>query len=124
MKPKGELTIQTIAMPRDTNANGDIFGGWLLAQMDLCAGILAKHTSKGRIATVALNSMTFLKPVKVGDIVSCYAELEKVGNTSMTINVEVWVSPINAPQEKVTSGSFILVAINDQGKPRPVNASP
>jgi acyl-CoA thioesterase YciA len=119
--PKGELTLQTLAMPMNTNANGDIFGGWIVSQMDLAVGILSKKISRGRITTVAINSMAFLKPVHVGDIISCYAELIKLGNTSMTIAVEVWAVPV-AQQEhyQVTEGVFVSVAIDDHGKPRQV----
>ncbi|HFE6393672.1 TPA: acyl-CoA thioester hydrolase YciA [Legionella pneumophila] len=119
--PKGELTIQTLAMPLNTNANGDIFGGWIVSQMDLAAGVLAKRISHGRVATVAINSMTFLKPVHVGDVVSCHVELVKVGNTSMTIQVEVWAySSIKMEQYQVTEGVFVFVAIDENGKPRQV----
>ncbi|GGI84596.1 acyl-CoA thioester hydrolase YciA [Legionella impletisoli] len=120
-KPKGELTIQTLAMPADTNANGDIFGGWLVSQMDLAAGVLAKKIAKGRVATVAIHSMTFLKPVHVGDVVSCHAELLKQGRTSMTIAVEVWSEELGSGHKyRVTEGTFVFVAINEHGKPRPV----
>lgn len=119
--PQGELTIQTLAMPMDTNANGDIFGGWIVAQMDLAVGILAKKISKGRIATVAINSMTFMKPVHVGDIVSCYAKLIKIGNTSMTVAVEVWITPTDQHEHyQVTEGVFVSVAIDEHGQPRQV----
>ncbi|KGP64310.1 acyl-CoA thioester hydrolase [Legionella norrlandica] len=119
--PKGELTIQTLAMPLNTNANGDIFGGWIVSQMDLAAGVLAKRISQGRVATVAINSMTFLKPVHVGDVVSCHVELVKVGNTSMTIHVEVWTnSSIKMEKYQVTEGTFVFVAIDEKGKPRQV----
>ncbi len=120
-KPKGEITIQTLAMPADTNANGDIFGGWLVSQMDLAAGVLAKKIAQGRVATVAINSMTFLKPVHVGDVVSCYVELTRQGNTSMTFAVEVWSDPIfEGVPYRVTEGSFVFVAIDEQGQPRKV----
>lgn len=120
-EPRGEITIQTLAMPADTNANGDIFGGWLVSQMDLAAGVLAKKVSRGRAATVAIHSMTFLKPVHVGDIVSCHVELVKRGNTSMTIAVEVWAEPATTGGKyKVTEGTFIFVAIDDHGNPRKV----
>lgn len=121
-KPQGELTIQTLAMPMDTNANGDIFGGWIVSQMDLASGILAKKVSQGRIATVAINSMTFLKPVHVGNIVSCYVTLVKQGTTSMTFAVEVWATPGDhqAQPYQVTEGIFVFVAIDKDGKPRPV----
>lgn len=121
-EPSGKVTIQTIAMPADTNANGDIFGGWLVSQMDLASGVLAKQVSNGRVATVAINSMVFHKPVHVGDLVSCHAHLEKVGRTSMTINIEVWAnSHLKEEKQKVTEGSFVFVAIDDHGQPRPVN---
>lgn len=120
-EPKGELTLQTLAMPMNTNANGDIFGGWIVSQMDLAVGILSKKISHGRIATVAINSMTFLKPVHVGDIISCYAELLKVGTTSMTIGVEVWAVPVDQQEHyQVTKGIFVSVAIDEHGKPRKV----
>lgn len=120
-QPKGKITIQTLAMPADTNANGDIFGGWLVSQMDLAGGVLAKQTSKGRVATVAIQSMEFLKPVRVGDIVSCHVALDKVGRTSMTMNIEVWAhSEDGTRSEKVTDGTFIYVAIDSHGHPRPV----
>ena len=122
MTKKGVLTIQTIAMPADTNANGDIFGGWLVSQMDLSAGILAKSISQGRIVTVAINNTVFLKPVSVGDIVSCYALLEKKGRTSMTINIEIWIKNfLYHIEEKVATGQFVCVAIDDHGRPRPVD---
>ena len=119
--PQGELTIQTLAMPMDTNANGDIFGGWIVSQMDLAVGILSKKISKGRIVTVAINSMVFMKPVHVGDVVSCYAKLIKVGNTSLTVNVEVWAMPTDQHEQyQVTEGIFVSVAIDEHGQPRQV----
>jgi acyl-CoA thioesterase YciA len=122
--PKGELTIQTLAMPASTNANGDIFGGWLVSQMDLAAGVLAKKLAHGRVATVAINSMTFLKPVHVGDVVSCHVDLIKMGTTSMTIAIEVWVLPATHTERyQVTEGTFVFVAIDEQGKPRKVRES-
>lgn len=122
-KPRGEITIQTLAMPADTNANGDIFGGWLVSQMDLAAGVLAKKISRGRAATVSIHSMTFLRPVHVGDVISCHVELVKTGVSSMTIAVEVWAEPSTCGERyRVTEGIFIFVAIDDQGKPRQVKA--
>ena len=119
--PKGELAIQTLAMPANTNANGDIFGGWLVSQMDLAAGVLAKKVACGRVATVSIHSMSFLKPVHVGDVISCYVSLQKVGRTSMTINVEVWVLPAaQSAIYQVTEGVFVFVAIDKDGKPRVV----
>jgi acyl-CoA thioesterase YciA len=121
LKPRGEITIQTLAMPADTNANGDIFGGWLVSQMDLAAGVLAKKVAHGRVATVAINSMTFLKPVRVGDVVSCHVDLIKLGNSSISIAVEVWAEPaINPGRYRVTEGTFVFVAIDEEGRPRQV----
>ena len=122
--PRGEITIQTLAMPAYTNPNGDIFGGWLVSQMDLAAGVLAKRIARGRVVTVAIHSMTFLKPVHVGDIVSCHVEVIKQGNTSMTIAVEVWAQPAtNESTYRVTEGTFVFVALDDEGHPRPINPS-
>lgn len=122
---RGEITIQTLAMPAATNANGDIFGGWIVSQMDLAAGVLAKKVSHGRAVTVAINSMTFLRPVHVGDIVSCHVDLVKKGKTSMTIAVEVWAEPGSSVSEKylVTEGVFVFVAIDEQGKPRQISGN-
>lgn len=120
-QPRGEITIQTLAMPRDTNPNGDIFGGWLVSQMDLAAGILAKKIAKGRAVTVAIHTMTFLKPVHIGELITCFAEITRIGKTSMTISVEVWAEPpTQFGKHKVTQGTFVFVAIDDQGKPRQV----
>lgn len=120
-EPKGELTIQTLAMPFSTNPNGDIFGGWIVSQMDLAAGVLAKKLAQGRVVTVAIHSMTFLKAVHVGDVVSCHVELIKQGNTSMTIGVEVWAVPATQTlRYQVTEGTFIFVALDEHGKPRQV----
>lgn len=121
IEPKGELTIQTLAMPGDTNPNGDIFGGWIVSQMDLAAGVVAKKYAHGRAATVAIHSMSFLLPVRVGDMVSCYVELLKIGTTSMTMGVEVWQETFSTGEKrKVTEGTFIFVAIDDHGRPRAV----
>ena len=120
-QPCGELTLQTIAMPNQTNVNGDIFGGWLLSQMNIGGGILAGRRCKGRSATVAVSEMTFLEPVPVGAIVSCYCHLAKEGRTSMTINIEIWIN-IDSDNEsqKVIEGTFVFVAIDDEGRPRPL----
>ena len=116
-----EITIQSIAMPADTNPSGDIFGGWIVSQMDLAAGVLAKKVSRGRTATVAIHSMTFLKPVHVGDIISCHVQLMKVGNTSMTIDVEVWTELLETGEKYcVTEGTFVFVALDDKGRPRKI----
>ncbi len=122
--PSGELLLRTLAMPADTNANGDIFGGWIMSQMDIAAGIISKQIASGRTATVAVNSMRFIAPVKVGDVVCCYGELTKVGNTSMQIQVEVWINPTlrddkgNCDRYKVTEAAFVFVAIDDNGNKR------
>lgn len=121
-RPRGELVIQTIAMPKDTNRDGDIFGGWLVAQMDLGSAILATRIAKARVVTVAIEAMEFLQPVRVGDTVACYARLEKIGRTSMTIPVEVWVQRYMTGEEiRVTQAVFIYVAVDAAGKPIPVN---
>jgi acyl-CoA thioesterase YciA len=120
-RPKGELVIQTIAMPQDTNPNGDIFGGWVTSQMDLGSGILAAKTAQARVVTAAMEGMSFLQPVRVGDTVRCYAHVEKIGRTSMTIPVEVWVTRYMTGEElRVTHGVFTLVAVDESGKPIPV----
>lgn len=120
-EPIGELCIQTVAMPADTNPSGDIFGGWLLSQMDIAGGVAARNLSRGRVATIAVESMVFNKPVQVGDVVSCYAGLERVGRTSMTFRVEVWsVRRDSFVREKVTEGAFTFVAIGEDGRSRPI----
>jgi acyl-CoA thioesterase YciA len=119
MGPQGEITIQTLAMPADTNPNGDIFGGWIVSQMDLAAGVLAKKTAKGRVVTVSIHSMSFLKPVHVGYVISCYAALIKTGRTSMTIAVEVWANPPSGEESfRVTEGTFVFVAVDAHGASR------
>lgn len=119
-KPEGELALQTLAMPRDTNANGDIFGGWLVSQMDLAAGIATKQVTKGRSATVAIKNVSFLYPVSVGSIVSCYADITDIGRSSMHINIEVWIANSITQQgmRKVAEGLFVFVAIDDNGRTR------
>jgi acyl-CoA thioesterase YciA len=119
--PTGELVIRTIAMPADANANGDIFGGWLLSQMDLGGAILARGTAHSRVTTVAIDGMAFLRPVNVGDIVSCYALLVAIGRTSMKVRVEAWVQRFtDGPPLHVTEGTLTYVAIDADGKPHPV----
>jgi acyl-CoA thioesterase YciA len=119
--PKGELVIRTIAMPADTNPNGDIFGGWLMSQMDLGSGILASKTAKTRVVTVAVEGMSFLQPVRVGDTVACYAWVESIGRTSMKIQVEVWVQRyMRTEQTRVTRAVFTYVAVDPSGRPIPV----
>ncbi len=117
--PQGIITIQALAMPADTNAYGDIFGGWLVSQMDLAGGILAKQVSNGRAVTVAIHSMSFEQPVHVGDVVTCYVSLVKIGHTSLTIKIEVWTNVNDSERsKKVTEGTFIYVAIDANRQPR------
>lgn len=120
-KLQGSLTIQVVAMPEDTNPDGDIFGGWLLSQMDLAAGVIAKKVAKCRVVTLAIDKMVFHNPVHVGDLVQCYSDILKVGNTSIKIKVEAWViDQITNEQKQVTEGIFTFVAIDENGKPQPV----
>jgi acyl-CoA thioesterase YciA len=112
----GQLALQVIAMPSDTNAYGDIYAGWLVQQMDLAASTVAARVSEGRATTVAMERIEFLSPVKVGDVVSCYTELLDTGSSSMKINVEVFASgATNSPSQKVTEARFIYVAIDERG---------
>jgi acyl-CoA thioesterase YciA len=120
-RPHGEVAIRTIAMPSDTNANGDIFGGWLMAQMDLAGGNLALRRARGRAATVAVEGMTFISPVAVGDEVTIYARIVATGRTSLRIAVEAWRRErASEATHKVTQAVFIFVAIDDQRRPRPL----
>ncbi len=119
--PLREPALRAIAMPADSNARGDIFGGWLLSQMDLAGGAAAMRRAKGRVATVAVASMTFTAPVFIGDEVSCYAEVVKVGQTSMTVKIESWARRFASEETvKVTEGLFTYVAIDAERKKRPV----
>ncbi|GAB1716902.1 MAG: thioesterase superfamily [Nitrobacter sp.] len=130
--PLGELCTRTLAMPADTNQNGDIFGGWLLSQMDIGGGIFASKLAKSRTVTVAIDAMNFRKPVFVGDLVSVHATLVRVGRTSITVHLEAWVMRRKEMQFiLVTDGKFTYVAIDDQGRPqevpqanRPIPAEP
>jgi acyl-CoA thioesterase YciA len=122
-EPNGDITLQTIAMPADANGNGDIFGGWLMAQMDLGASVLARRRSRGRVATVAVDAMQFLKPVRIGDVVSIHSVLNHEGNTSMGIAIEVWIERLGTHEHhKVTEATFTFVAIDDNGTPRPIDS--
>jgi len=117
--PTGTLTLQTLAMPCDTNANGDIFGGWLMAQMDLGSSVLARTRARGRVATIAVEAMTFHRPVHVGDIVSIFAAMLREGTTSMTIGIEVWVTrQPSGLRQKVTEAKFVFVAVDEAGRKR------
>jgi acyl-CoA thioesterase YciA len=118
---RGEPAVRTLAMPADTNPSGDIFGGWVLAQMDLAAGIVAAQRARGRVATAALDAMSFHRPVYVGDLVSCYARVVRIGRSSLTVQVDTFVLRLREGAEvKVTEGRFTLVAIDAHGRPRPV----
>jgi acyl-CoA thioesterase YciA len=119
--PQGELALQTVAMPKDTNASGDIFGGWLLSQMDLAGLITAMDVAGGRTATVAINGMAFLTPVHVGAVVSCYCDVLEVGRSSIRIVVEVWINSQHEGEPiKVTEGEFVFVAIDENGRTRAI----
>jgi len=120
--PKGEVAIMTVAMPADANPMGDIFGGWLLSQMDIAGGVAASARAKGRTATIGVKEMEFHKPVKVGDRLTCYCDIVRIGRTSLTIAIEAWTTNHyrqTAPT-KVTEGVFTYVALDEDGKPRPV----
>lgn len=123
VQPLGELVLRTLAMPADTNPNGDIFGGWLLSQMDIGGGIAAQQRAKSRVVTIAIDGMTFYHPVKVGDVVCCYAEIECVGRTSIKIRLQAWClqHATDSERKKVTEGVFTFVAIDENGRPRPVD---
>ena len=115
-----ELVLKVIPMPADSNANGDIFGGWVMAQVDLAGSVIPARIARGRIATVAVNQFIFKQPVKIGDLLSFYAEVERVGNTSVTVKVEVYAQRMRQPDQtiKVTEANVTYVAIDDQGHPR------
>jgi acyl-CoA thioesterase YciA len=120
-QPRGELTVRVVAMPADTNANGDIFGGWVMSRMDQACGIAASERSRGRVVTVAVDAMTFIRPVKVGDVLCVYTSIERVGRTSMKLHVEAWARRFRSHvREKVTDAYVTFVAIDDNGRPRPV----
>jgi len=122
--PRRSPTIRTIAMPADTNPAGDIFGGWLMSQMDLAAGTVAALTARGRSATIAVEGMKFLRPVKVGDEVSLFADLVRVGRSSMHIRVQAWRRQREQEaSKKVTQATFTFVALDDDGRARPIDQS-
>ena len=124
--PEGELLLRTSPMPADTNANGDIFGGWIMSQMDIAGGMMAVEITGGRSVTIAVDAMKFIKPVNTGDIVCCYGKVARIGNTSVTIRLEVWVKPglgeltINSENQfsLVTEATYTYVAINQAGQKR------
>ncbi len=123
-EPQGEPILRTLAMPADTNPHGDIFGGWIMSQMDIAGGIKAKEISESRVVTVAVDSIKFLRPVKVGDVVCCYGKVINIGTTSITISLEIWVKPMQGPHKerryKVTQAAFTYVAVDDDGNKHPV----
>ena len=122
-EPQGSLTIRTLAMPADTNPAGDIFGGWVMSQMDIAGAIAAVERAQGRVVTIAVDSMTFIAPVKVGDVLCVYTTVERVGNTSITIGVEAWARRNRiADRVKVTDGRFVYVALDEQGNKRKIPA--
>jgi acyl-CoA thioesterase YciA len=124
-EPTGELCTRTLAMPADTNQNGDIFGGWLLAQMDISGGVFAAKITKSRNVTVAIDAINFRKPVYVGDLVSVYGKLVRVGRTSLTVHLEAWVVRRKEKQSiLVTDGNFTYVSIDDQGRPQQIRQDP
>lgn len=120
-EPRGSLSIRTLAMPADTNQYGDIFGGWLLGQMDIAGGIFAAAMTRGRTATIAVDAMTFRKPVFVGNVMCIYTDLIRIGKTSITVHVEAWVIRRNETNRVlVTDGNFTYVALDDERRPRTI----
>jgi len=120
--PNGELVLQTVAMPSDTNPRGDIFAGWVMSQMDMAASIVVTKITRSRVATVAVNGMDFMSPVHVGAVVSCYVQVSNMGRSSMTVNVEVWVDhKVTFEPVKVTESEFVFVALDDQGRSQPID---
>ena len=125
-EPLGDLILRTLAMPADTNPHGDIFGGWIMSQMDIAGGILAKEISESRVVTVAVETIKFHRPVHVGDVVCCYGKVLKIGTTSITIHLEIWVKPVQAKAQDlhkrylVTQAAFTYVAVDDEGNKHPV----
>ena len=120
-QPRGQLMTRTLAMPADANPSGDIFGGWVLSQMDIAAGICAGQRAEGRVATIAIDAMKFIRPVSVGDVLCVYSDLERVGRTSLAIHLEAWALKGRIGERvKVTEGLFTFVAIDGAGRPRTV----
>ena len=127
-QPDGVLVLRTLAMPHDSNPSGDIFGGWIMSQMDIGGGLLAKEVSRGRVVTVTVDKMTFLRPVLVGDTICVYANVLRIGNSSMDVKLEVWAKDLIEEFEEqrhiVTEGVFRYVAVDAKGQPRPVPDNP
>jgi acyl-CoA thioesterase YciA len=121
--PIGELALQTLAQPKDTNSNGDVFAGWLMSTMDIAGAIAAREVAKGRVTTVSTGGMAFLRPVPVGAIVSCYCKILSIGRSSITCMIEVWVKQAEmSSRQKVTEAEFVYVAIDDAGRTRPISS--
>ncbi len=124
--PSGKQILRTLAMPADTNPQGDIFGGWIMSQMDIAGGILAREVSCTRVVTVGVDTIAFIKPVHVGDVVCCHGEVIKIGTTSVTINLEVWVRPgieystDSITELLVTKAAFTYVSVDEKGKKQPI----
>ena len=127
-QPDGLLVLRTLAMPRDSNANGDIFGGWVLSQMDIGGALLAKEVARSRVVTVTIDKMAFVRPVRVGDTICVYAKVIEIGNTSMQIKLEVWAKDLTEAFEDqrhlVTEGMFKYVAIDEDRRPKPIPDNP
>lgn len=120
-EPKGALTIRTLAMPADTNPAGDIFGGWVMSQMDIAGAIAAVERVQGRVVTVAVDSMTFIAPVKVGDVLCVYTDIQRIGTTSITVGLEAWVRRNRLDDRtKVTEARFVYVSLDENGQKRPI----
>jgi acyl-CoA thioesterase YciA len=121
LEPTGDLTIRTLAMPADTNPAGDIFGGWVMSQMDIAGAIAAVERVKGRVVTVAVEAMTFIAPVKVGDVLCVYTTIERIGTTSITVGIEAWVRRDRlADRQKVTEARFVYVSLDETGRKRAI----
>jgi len=121
LEPNGILTIRTLAMPADTNAAGDIFGGWVLSQMDIAGAIAAVERAHGRVVTVAIEAMTFIAPVKVGDVLEIFTRVDRIGTSSITIAMEAWARRNRiGGHDKVTEGKFVYVAMGEDGRKRPI----
>jgi acyl-CoA thioesterase YciA len=121
-EPRGALTIRNVAMPGDTNPSGDIFGGWIMGLMDLSAGVAGRERARGRVVTAHVSSLSFLHPVKVGDVVCCYTSVTGTGRTSITLDVETWVvRDQRSDRLKVTEAKFVMVAVDSEGRPRPLD---
>ena len=121
--PRGKLTVRTLTMPADANPNGDIFGGWVVGHMDQAGGIAAVERAKGRVVTIAIDAMTFIRPIRVGDVLEVYTEIKSVGRTSMRIHIEAWAQRFRTQKrDKVTDATFTFVHVGKDGRPHAVPA--